>query len=374
MDNKLKSVSTYLKSKFSSKEPSQHLTVVAERFIQLFRDHGIEKSQIPRVFSKVSLQDLSSTSALIEKLSPTLIDEVAKLFNVRSEWLEGVDEVIYPYFSCCKQSHKLFKLMDDIEVLADDSPFRVLTTVKNLDYLSSHNQPILLVVLKKIAELNDEDIYRYHLATEWDWSHESSRIQIKAIATVFYQKYHVPIPIFQVEQKAFNKIATRLVVPTQALDQCLSTDPSLEDYILDKNQNGKAKETNELPMVKAYIEQNKLDEFAIIDNRELHQVDPCQESSHDSQSFQTKGAFAKHMPITLLKRECIEYALKHSFPSNDEAARKFYSNLPQERQKNLAPTNAVRTLSKALSEYKRRDQLQQKNKLPLWLKDFNPEI
>lgn len=273
-------MTNYLKSKLTNQNTDEQLNMLADRFIKLFVDHGVEETQIPRVFPKISLQDLSSKFALIEKLTPSLIDEAARLFNVRSEWLEGVDEEVYPFFSCYKQPQKLLELMQQVDVAVDDYPFRILTSADKLDYLSEKYQPVLIVVLKKITTLNDEDIYRYYLDSQWDWTEAPCRVQLKAMAYQFFNTNKIPIPIYKVSKQAFQDIADRKCIPKQQLDHPIITDPSLEDFVLRKSQSHQSKESEELPQVNAYIAEYELGEFTISSNRELHQVDDSQKTTN----------------------------------------------------------------------------------------------
>ena len=48
--------------------------LVAKRFRQLFVDHGIEETQIPRIFSKITLDDLKSDESLLKKLTSDTIN------------------------------------------------------------------------------------------------------------------------------------------------------------------------------------------------------------------------------------------------------------------------------------------------------------
>ena len=66
-----------------------------------------------------------------------------------------------------------------------------------------------------------------------------------------------------------------------------------------------------------------------------------------------KAAIAKHAPLNQLKKECIRWYLSGSFPSKREAARRFYESLPESRRKLLAPSNAIRTLTQAISDYEK---------------------
>jgi hypothetical protein len=96
------------------------------------------------------------------------------------------------------------------------------------------------------------------------------------------------------------------------------------------------------------------------------------DNSEDT-SQQQEAAYARHKPTHDLNRDCVRYWLAHQKFSNNEAARRFYESLPPERSKILTPTNAPRTLAKAISDYRNREKLKTQNKLPYWLIDFSPE-
>ncbi len=90
-------------------------------------------------------------------------------------------------------------------------------------------------------------------------------------------------------------------------------------------------------------------------------------------SQQKDAAHIKHKPVEDLKKECIYYWLQHQKLSNDRVAQKFYEGLSPEKQKLLSPSNAAKTLSKAISEYRNRKKLIEKDELSHWLINFNPE-
>lgn len=88
---------------------------------------------------------------------------------------------------------------------------------------------------------------------------------------------------------------------------------------------------------------------------------------------QRNAAYERHKPTENLKKECVRYWLQHQNYSNNQAAKKFYESLAPNEQKLLKSTNAVSTLSTAISEYRNREKLTKQNKLPRWLENFNPE-
>lgn len=90
-------------------------------------------------------------------------------------------------------------------------------------------------------------------------------------------------------------------------------------------------------------------------------------------SQQREAAYDRHKPVENLKKDCIHYWLQHQSYSNNQAATKFYEELPIDRKRLLSESNANRTLAQAISDYKNRERLKEKGKLPHWLLNFNPE-
>lgn len=83
--------------------------LVADRFLQVFREHGVEASQIPRLLHQIRLDDLKSEQSLLAVLDHGILNQTAELFGVRLEWLEGVDDTIYEYHSCYKEPEIFFE-------------------------------------------------------------------------------------------------------------------------------------------------------------------------------------------------------------------------------------------------------------------------
>lgn len=80
---------------FTGKTKTNPVNIVAQRFIQAFLDHGVRATQIPRLQSKIKLDDLKSEEALLAVLTPEVLDQTARLFGIRTAWLEGVDDRVY---------------------------------------------------------------------------------------------------------------------------------------------------------------------------------------------------------------------------------------------------------------------------------------
>lgn len=244
---------------------SNPVNIVAQRFLQAFNDHGVQSSQIPRLIPQIKLDDLQSESSLLAILKPELLDQIANLFGISIKWLEGATNKIYEYKACYKQPEIFFELFsaiqggkwsDDIDI-----PFRVLTSSKKLDRSSDHYQPLVPVIVEKIAQLGDEPIYRYVIFNDgFDWSHPPARIQLKAMTRVIFISGKTVTPLLVVKPEVLKRILERELIPRDFLHHGLVSNPSLEDFALSA-ESPIAKEVAELPSVLEYIKEYKLNEF-----------------------------------------------------------------------------------------------------------------
>lgn len=83
----------------------------------------------------------------------------------------------------------------------------------------------------------------------------------------------------------------------------------------------------------------------------LQRSEPSRQAAKIISEQNRKAAIKRHSLINELKRQFIEFFLAGTFKSMAEAARRFYDGLEEGRRKLLAPTNAIRTLTDALSAH-----------------------
>jgi hypothetical protein len=252
---------------FLGQTTDKPVSLVAERFLLAFREHGIEAAQIPRLLPEIRLDDLQSPDQLLTRLTPDLLDQVAKLFGIRVQWLEGCDDRIYDGLATYKEPQRL---LDHLRSLwhhiswANEvgTPLRILSTTKKLDYRDDHRYELAPILVEPIAKLGEETIYRYHVYQDgFSWNHQPARIELKAIATVAYKAMHKPIPIYAISPQDMDALLEGRQIPRSLLGTCLSTNPSLEDYALDGTQSVVAKEADELPAVLKYMARTGLDTY-----------------------------------------------------------------------------------------------------------------
>jgi hypothetical protein len=252
-----------LMRQLGKKDNHDPVTVVAQRFLQLFLDHGVAISQIPRMVPQLTLDKLRSTEALLPSLTPEVIESASILFGVRLSWLEGVDDRIYEALFCSNQPDLFFEDLAALKLPANRFAVRALSCTKKLDGRNDRWQPLALVLVEKVQDLGSEEINRYRVYGDgWDWSHPPCRLQLKAIARLFSQTYQRPIPLHQVKPEMLQAIIDGKCVPHIALQGCLMTNPSLEDFALSSGESVKYKEADELPAVLDYIRDNELEKLA----------------------------------------------------------------------------------------------------------------
>lgn len=250
---------------FAGKTKNNPVNIVARRFLQVFHDHGVQTTQIPRLLSAIKLDDLKSEDALLATLTHEVLDQAAHLFGIRVEWLEGVDDEIYEYLACYKRPGIILEHLAQIVGGADvglSFPLRVLATTKKLDCKNDSQQLLAPIIVEKIAELGEEDIYRYHLYRDgFDWGEFPTRIELKAIARIVDKKLHTPVPLFVITEKEMRCVLDGKLIPANLFRGALLTNPSLEDFALTKEESGVAKEVEEIPAVLKYIEEYNLQNF-----------------------------------------------------------------------------------------------------------------
>ncbi len=346
-------------------EPNS-VSLIPSRFFQVFREHGVEASQIPRLIPQLRLDDLRSEQALLAVLDHDILEQTAKLFGVRIEWLEGVDDVIYGYHSCYKQPEIFFETLASLRWENSHAPVRAIVSDIKLDYKSGRTQPIALVYLDKIAQIGGEVIYRYRVESgEWNWNHPPCRIQLKAVARLAYKKLGIVIPIFVVERNVLAAICERKMIPAEHVDGCLCSDPSLEDFALTKQESSVAREVDEIPKVMEFIQEYDLEHIA---DRLLHRGCKVSQSTDTPQPERQrsdkakKAADAKNKESNKLKQTFLDQytaTIEANEIGQAEAARAFYDKLDETQMRllcrspkdfeNATPdelrTRAIRTLT-----------------------------
>lgn len=252
------SVNGLLRKLFGRREQGP-TDVVAERYLTLFGAHGVEVTQIPRLLPAVGLDMLNTRASLLKALTCDVLDGAARLFGVEREWLDGVTEVLYPCRCCYKRPQIFF---DDLAAVRTDGlefPVRALFSDKILSGGRDQPQPVVLLLVEKIAEFGDNEIQRFRFYRDaWDWGYFPARIQLKAMARAIYLLTQTPIPLYRVPDRRLDLVREGKVVPRDLLTRSPLTSPSLEDFALSPSESAQSQEAEELPAVMEYISKHGL--------------------------------------------------------------------------------------------------------------------
>lgn len=256
--------------KITGREQTADVSGVPKRFVSLFQEHGIEVAQIPRLVPSLRLDDLSTPQNLLSALTPEIIDQVANLFGIRSQWLEGVDDEIYEYLGTYNEPAELLKHLSKVSRMPEGRrsfPLRVLSTKKCLDRTQDEHQVLVPVLVEPITELGDKVIYRYFVYRDgFDWNHSKARLELKAIARIIFTRLGTPIPLFETSENDIEEVLAGRKAPGGLMRGAPVTNPSLEDYALSSKESAVAKETQELDDVLGYIEAHGLKDFSFDDD------------------------------------------------------------------------------------------------------------
>jgi hypothetical protein len=238
---------------------TDRVAVAAQRFLKLFEDHGVAVTQIQHFLPQLTLDKIQKPEALLSMLTPDMLEQAAQLFKVRRTWLEGVDNQIYDCAFCYQMPGIFFEELATVPRTNEYMPVRGLFCTGTLDYRNPKSQPIALVLIEKIRELGNTEIFRYRVFhDDWDWNYPNSRIQLKAIVRVMEQLHRGPVPLDLVKPAIVEQVQEGRLIPRPYLRRAPTSDPSLEDYACTKQEHAKAKECDELPDVQRYIKKENL--------------------------------------------------------------------------------------------------------------------
>ena len=154
------------------KKEADPLAAVAHRFFFLFQEHRVPVAQIPRLVPQLTLDKLRSTEALLPALTGDVLDHVANLFRIQRTWIEGADDCLYEGLWCYKAPEHFFEDLAGTKIKGVFHPIRALFCTKTLDMNGAREQPIVLMLVEKVADIGEEEILRYRIyRDDWDWGY-----------------------------------------------------------------------------------------------------------------------------------------------------------------------------------------------------------
>ena len=166
---------------------------LVQRFVEIYKAHGIQRTQIPRFLgeqSGLTLVDVSTDEKLLHALNENLLQTTCDRFGIQREWLDGKDVPIYPYLW---HDDNLSSYIDFLLELKEKGTaiqgFAIKRLADKLEKPKCEHVPydeffIALLFRVKLTHWGDhsqESIWRYYpMGDQIYWGYERTRMQLKA--------------------------------------------------------------------------------------------------------------------------------------------------------------------------------------------------
>ena len=196
-----------------------HAAEVVERFVYLFKAHGIERTQIPRFLSEdsgITVADVSTDERLLHVLDEKTLNAVCDKFGVRRRWLDGADKQVYDLLYHCKDLPEYLSFIKTITGKHPDE-FCFLYAYKPGDTstdLFKSRPDISLVFAEPIAEIDQQTIYRYYpLSCPLPWGNTEARFNLYAFFTLAFSTHGLVLKGHDVSSKFITELAEGKIIP-----------------------------------------------------------------------------------------------------------------------------------------------------------------
>jgi hypothetical protein len=203
--------------RFFRKAPSEKETkqaedipeTIATRLVALFESHGVHRNQIPEFFGHgLDISSCASDEKLLDKIRLEIIHDAVELFGVNKDWLEGSSKEIYDIPDFYKHPEEFEHYI--IELLKNTSKDKLfayaLTSTLNKKLMNDDNDyDSLFVIAESIGEINQREIYKYHLLGHWGIRYWKSRACFAACCALLY-KHGISVAGKVVDRHWLNEI------------------------------------------------------------------------------------------------------------------------------------------------------------------------
>lgn len=211
---------------------------VARRFVQLYKVHGIERSQIPRLLgeeSGLTLDAVSTDEKLLAALNENLINKTCEIFGVRREWLDGKDVPIYPYRWFDKNLDAFIDFLARLK--QEGKELQCLFVKCPQDKLDKGDErwPIAVVIRQEVdhwGHFSEDSIWRYYPLSDqyYLWGYERTRLQLKAMVLIAWQ-FRIHIGGCQLPKKDIEAMIAGSVFPGSLVEPLNHVAWHPDDYI-----------------------------------------------------------------------------------------------------------------------------------------------
>jgi len=173
--------------KKTSKNIDVHKEDLVTRFVALFESHGVSRNQIPEFFKHdLDIYTCSKDEELLKSLNPQILADASALFATNKDWLEGSSDEVYSIMDFYKHPESFESYLK--ELVPSKKENQMMAYVLKADKSSlSRDYDSLIVIAEPIGELNDREIYKYHLLGQWVNRYWKSRAYLTACCALLYK-------------------------------------------------------------------------------------------------------------------------------------------------------------------------------------------
>jgi hypothetical protein len=160
---------------------------IATRFIALFEAHGVHRNQIEEFFGHgLDIPSCATDEELLKKLTPEIITDAVILFGVNKDWLEGSSTEIYDIPDFYKHPEDFDLYLTELLKSTDSNKLSAYALTVNKKSRHEFNDS-LFVIAESIGEINQREIYKYHLLGNWGIYYWKSRAYFTACCALLYK-------------------------------------------------------------------------------------------------------------------------------------------------------------------------------------------
>jgi hypothetical protein len=237
---------------------------LVQRFVEIYKAHGIELTQIPRQLGEefgLTLHDVSTDEKLLAALNENLINKTCENFGVRREWLDGKKVPIYTH-RCFDKNLDAF--IDFLARLKQEGKELQCLFVKcPQDKLDKGDErwPIAVVLRQEINQwghFSEDSIWRYYpLSDQYHWGYDRIRLQLKAIVLIAWQ-FGIHIGGCQLPKKDVEDMVAGSVFPGPLVEPLNHVAWHPDDYIFGEGESSAVADQKEALAVREFMVKHDL--------------------------------------------------------------------------------------------------------------------
>jgi len=185
------------------REEQEHL--IGDRFISLFKSHGITPGQIPRFFpDQLRIDDCKNKKTITAKLTTELLENTAQLFGINTEWLENASDKLYYTESFYKDPDRF---ADFLENQIDTEPYHTSGQLL-ISNANGNVKSCVFILSTPICQIEDKLFYK-HVLCDLGCVYDYWKCRADITACIAQaSKKNILLKGFEITEKALSKIAS----------------------------------------------------------------------------------------------------------------------------------------------------------------------